>query len=83
MNIRLEEKKGVVSWINRGGNMFGYIETDSGREIYFDASSLVFYDCSEINVGAEVCFTIEKNELGEIACNIQKADKPTIKKAKN
>ena len=83
MNTRFAEKKGVISWINRGGNMFGYIEIDSDREIYFDASSLAFYDCSEISVGAEVRFTIEENELGEIACNIQQADKHNTQKTKS
>ena len=62
--------KGVVRWLNRSGQLFGYIESQCGKEVYFDKSSLKVKDPWEISIGDSVQFLIVKNDFGEIASGV-------------
>lgn len=70
MNGTAMEAHGIVRLLNNNSNVFGYIETPGGKEIYFDSSSLCMPECSELGDGDTVSFMIVRNEYGEIARQI-------------
>ncbi|BCS96234.1 hypothetical protein DSLASN_18660 [Desulfoluna limicola] len=63
---------GVVGWVNRSGRMFGYIESNCGKEICFNEASLAPGEPFEVCIGEPVVFLIAKNEFGEMAFRMQR-----------
>lgn len=82
MSGNVNEQKGVISWFSKCGNVFGYIESSNGKEVYFDEASIEEENCHDISVGDVVSFQISKNYYGEIAryVRVSRNEKPRPKK---
>jgi cold shock CspA family protein len=64
-------EQGTIRWFNRDGKLFGYIETDEGKEIYFDDTSMSQdLEYPDIYIGLRVSFHTETKEIGQMACDI-------------
>ena len=62
---------------------YGFIKTaDTGREVYFDDTSLVEGDFDRLEVGTGVSFTGVESESGPRAATVHIADKPGVRTAK-
>jgi ribosome-associated translation inhibitor RaiA len=62
---------------------YGFLKTaDTGREIYFDDTSLVEDDFDRLEVGTGVSFTGVEGESGPRAATVHIADKPGVRSAK-
>ncbi len=61
--------KGTVSWFNEAKG-FGFIERESGRDIFVHYTSIVTLGFKTLANGDKVRFDLEETERGPVARNV-------------